>query len=53
MGKYNTIQLRDLLQPVVVIKSVDTGIGTQKVTPNQCKTVQNLTLYISAKVMLI
>jgi len=27
IGKYNTIQLRDLLRPVSVIKLVDTGIG--------------------------
>jgi len=36
----------------VVIKSVNTGVGTQKVTPNQCNTVQNLTLCIGTKVML-
>jgi ATP-dependent exoDNAse (exonuclease V) alpha subunit len=52
VGKYNAIRLRDLLRPVVVIKSVDTGVGVQKVTPDQCDTVQNLTLYIGAKVML-
>jgi ATP-dependent DNA helicase PIF1 len=52
MGKYNAIRLRDILWPVVVIKSVDTGVGVQKVTPNQCDTVQNLTLCIGAKVML-
>jgi len=34
IGKYNTIWLRDLLQPVVVIKLVNTGVGAQKVTPN-------------------
>jgi hypothetical protein len=52
VGKYNAIRLRDLLRPVVVIKSVDTGVGVQKVTPDQCDTVQNLTLCIGAKVML-
>ena len=34
VGKYNTTQLRDLLQPVVAIKSVDTGVGVQRVTPD-------------------
>ena len=34
VGKYNTIWLHDLLQPVVAIKSVNTGISTQKVTLN-------------------
>jgi hypothetical protein len=53
VGKYNAIRLRDLLRPVVVIKSVDTGVGVQKVTPDQYDTVQNLTLCISTKVMLI
>ena len=53
IGKYNTIQLRDLLQLVVAIKLVNTSIGTQKVTPNQCDTIENLALYISAKVILI
>ena len=53
IGKYNTIQLHDLLQPVVVIKLVNTSIGARKVTPNQCDTIENLALYISAKVMLI
>jgi ATP-dependent DNA helicase PIF1 len=52
VGKYNAIRLRDLLRPVVVIKSVDTGVGVQKVTPDQCDTVQNLTLCIGAKAML-
>jgi ATP-dependent DNA helicase PIF1 len=52
VGKHNAIRLRDLLRPVVVIKSVDTGVGVQKVTPDQCDTVQNLTLCIGAKVML-
>ena len=27
IGKYNTIRLRDLLQPVVAIKLVNTSIG--------------------------
>ncbi len=53
VGKYNTIQLRDLLQLVVAIKSIDTGIGMWKVTPNQCNTIENLALYIGVKVMLI
>ena len=53
IGKYNTIQLRDLLQLVVAIKLVNTSIGIRKVTPNQCNTIENLTLYISAKVILI
>ena len=53
IGKYNTIRLRDLLQLVVAIKSVNTSIGTRKVTPNQCDTIENLALYISAKVILI
>jgi ATP-dependent DNA helicase PIF1 len=52
VGKHNAIRLRDLLRPVVVIKSADTGVGVQKVTPDQCDTVQNLTLCIGAKVML-
>jgi len=34
IGKYNTIRLRNLLQPVVIIKSVNTSIGAWKVTPN-------------------
>ena len=53
IGKYNTIQLRDLLQLVVAIKLVNTSIGARKVTPNQCDTIENLALYISAKVILI
>ena len=53
VGKYNTIWLHDLLQPVVAIKSVDTGVGARKVTPNQCDTIENLALCIGAKVMLI
>jgi ATP-dependent DNA helicase PIF1 len=52
VGKHNAIRHRDLLRPVVVIKSVDTGVGIQKVIPDQCDTVQNLTLCIGAKVML-
>ena len=39
IGKYNTIQLRDLLQLVVAIKLVNT--------------IENLALYISVKVILI
>ena len=53
IGKYNTIRLRDLLQLVVAIKLVNTGIGGRKVTPNQYDTIGNLALYISAKVILI
>ncbi len=53
MGKYNVIWLCDLLWLVVVIKLVNTGVGAQKVTLNQCNTIQNLTLCIGAKVMLI
>ena len=53
IGKYNTTQLRNLLQLVVAIKLVNTSIGIQKVTPNQCDTIENLALYISAKVILI
>ena len=34
VGKYNTTWLCDLLQLVMAIKSVDTGIGIQRVTPN-------------------
>src|SRR5271170_6682028 len=34
VGKYNTIRLRDLLQPVVAIKLVNTSIGARKVTPD-------------------
>jgi hypothetical protein len=34
VGKYNTTRLRDLLQPVVAIKLVDTGVGVRKVTPD-------------------
>jgi len=34
IGKYNTTRLRDLLQPVVAIKSVNTSVGIRKVTPN-------------------
>ena len=53
IGKYNTIWLCDLLQPVVAIKLVNTSVGTRKVTPNQCDTLENLALYISVKVILI
>ena len=53
VGKYNTIWLYNLLQLVVAIKLVDTGVGTRKVTPNQCNTIENLALCIGAKVMLI
>ena len=53
IGKYNTIRLRDLLQLVVAIKLVNTSVGTRKVTPNQCDTIENLALYIGAKVILI
>ena len=53
IGKYNTIWLRDLLQPVVAIKSVNTNVGARKVTPNQYNTIENLALYIGAKVILI
>ena len=53
VGKYNTTQLRDLLQLVVTIKSVNTSIGIQKVTSNQYNTIKNLALYIGVKVMLI
>ena len=53
IGKYNTIQLHDLLQLVVAIKLVNTSIGARKVTPNQCDTIENLALYISVKVILI
>jgi hypothetical protein len=52
VGKHKTIRLCDLSRLVVVIKSVDTGVGVQKVAPDQCDTVQNLTLCIGAKVML-
>ena len=34
VGKYNTIRLRDLLQPVVAIKLVNTGVGARKATSN-------------------
>ena len=53
IGKYNTTQLCDLLQLVVAIKLVNTSVGIRKVTPNQCNTIENLALYIGAKVMLI
>ena len=53
IGKYNTTQLRNLLQLVVAIKLVNTSVGMRKVTPNQCDTIENLALYISVKVILI
>ena len=53
VSKYNTIQLCDLLQPVVAIKLINTGVGVRKVTPNQCNTIENLALYIGVKVILI
>ena len=53
VGKYNTIQLHDFLQLVIAIKLVNTGVGTQKVTSNQCNTIENLALCIGVKVMLI
>jgi hypothetical protein len=37
----------------MAIKSVDTGVGVRKVTPDQCDTIENLALCIGAKVMLI
>ncbi len=53
VSKYNTNQLCDLLQPVVAIKSVDTGVGARKVTLDQCNTIENLALCIGMKIMLI
>ena len=53
ISKYNTTQLCDLLQLVIAIKLVNTDIGIQKITPNQCNIIENLALYISAKVILI
>ena len=53
VGKYNTTQLYNLLQLVIAIKSVNTGIGVQRITYNQYNAIKNLALYISAKVMLI
>ena len=53
IDKYNINWLYNFLQPVVVIKLVNTSVGIQKVTPNQCDTIENLALYIGAKVMLI
>ena len=38
---------------MVAIKLVDTGIGAQKITPDQCDTIENLALYIGVKVILI
>jgi len=37
----------------VAIKLVDTSVGIQKVTLNQCNIIKNLALYIGIKVMLI
>ena len=34
IGKYNTTWLRDLLQLVVAIKLINTGVGIRKVTLN-------------------
>ena len=53
IGKYNTTWLYNLLQPMVAIKSINTSVGTRKVTPNQCNTIKNLALCIGTKVMLI
>ena len=53
VGKYNTNWLRDLLQPIVAIKLVNTSVSAQKITLNQCNTIENLALCIGAKVMLI
>ena len=53
INKYNTTQLRDLLQPVIAIKLVNTNVGIQRVTPNQYNIIKNLALYIGAKVILI
>ena len=53
IGKYNTIWLCDFLQLVVAIKLVNTSIGARKVISNQCDTIENLALYIGAKVILI
>ena len=44
VSKYNTIWLYDFLQPVVAIKLVNTNIGAQKVTLNQCNIIKNLAL---------
>ena len=32
VSKYNIIWLCDLLQPIVAIKSIDIGVGAQKIT---------------------
>ena len=37
----------------MAIKLVNISVGIQKVTPNQCDTIENLALCIGAKVMLI
>ena len=53
VSKYNTTWFCDLLQLVVAIKLIDIGVGAQKVTPDQCDTIENLALCIGVKVMLI
>ena len=53
VSKYNTTQLCNLLQLVVAIKLVNTGVGVQKVAFNQCNIIENLALCISTKVILI
>jgi hypothetical protein len=51
VSKYNTTWLYNFLQLVIAIKSVN--ISVQKVTPNQYNIIENLALYIGAKIMLI
>ncbi len=53
VGKYNTIWFCDFLQPIIAIKLINIGVGVQKVTPNQCDIIKNLSLCIGAKIMLI
>ena len=53
VSKYNTIWLCGLLQSVMAIKSVNTGVDVWKITPNQCNIIENLALCISVKIMLI
>ena len=53
VSKCNTVWLCDLLQLVVVIKSVDISVSVWKATLNQCNTIDNLALYIGVEVMLI
>ena len=36
VNKYNIIWLYDFLQPVIVIKSIDTGVSIWKIIFNQC-----------------